>query len=46
MDFEKRAMTEAEDKYSFCQSSQISAQTGFIVYLRADMDTEGNGFFS
>lgn len=46
MDFEKRAMTEAEEKYSFSQSSQISAQTGLIGYLRADMDTDGNGFFS
>ena len=46
MDFEKRAMTEAEDKYSFSQSSQICAQTGLIGYLRADMDTDGNGFFS
>lgn len=46
MEFEKRAMTEAEDKYSFSQSSQISAQTGLIGYLRADMDTDGNGFFS
>lgn len=46
MDFEKRSMTEAEDKYSFSQSSQISAQTGLIGYFRADMDTDGNGFFS
>ena len=46
VDYEKRAMTEEEDKYSFSQSSQISAQCGFIGYLRADMDTDGNGFFS
>ena len=46
IEFEKRAMTEEEDKYSFSQSSQISGQTGLIGYLRADMDTDGNGFFS
>ena len=31
---------------TFRQSSQISSQTGLIGYLRADMDTDGNGFFS
>ena len=46
IEFEKRAMIEAEDKYTFRQSSQISGQTGLIGYLRADMDTDGNGFFS
>jgi len=45
VEYEKRAMTEEEDKYTFSQSSQISAQTGLIGYLRADMDTDGNGFF-
>ena len=44
IDYEKRAMIEAEDKYTFRQSSQISSQTGLIGYLRADMDTDGNGF--
>ena len=46
IEYEKRAMIEAEDKYTFRQSSQISGQTGLIGYLRADMDTDGNGFFS
>ena len=46
MELEKRAMTEAEDKYTFRQSSQISGQCGLIGHLRADMDTDGNGFFS
>ncbi len=46
VEYEKRAMTEDEDKYTFSQSSQISGQTGLIGYLRADMDTDGNGFFS
>lgn len=43
---EKRAMIEVEDKYTFRQSTQISMQTGLIGHLRADMDTDGNGFFS
>ena len=46
IEYEKRAMTEEEDKYTFSQSAQISGQTGLIGYLRADMDTDGNGFFS
>ena len=46
MEFEKRAMTQEEDKYSFRQSTQISMQCGLIGHLRADMDTDGNGFFS
>ena len=46
IDYEKRALLEAEDKYTFNQSQQISGQTGLIGYLRADMDTDGNGFFS
>ena len=45
-EYEKRAMTMDEDKYTFSQSSQICGQTGLIGYLRADMDTDGNGFFS
>lgn len=44
--FEKQAMTQAEDKYTFRQSSQLCQQTGLIGYLRADMDTDGSGFFS
>lgn len=39
-------MIETEDKYTFRQSSQISGQCGLIGYLRADMDKDGNGFFS
>lgn len=46
IDYEKRAMLETEDKYTFRQSAQISGQTGLIGYLRADMDTDENGFFS
>ncbi len=46
IEYEKSAMIEAEDKYTFRQSTQISIQTGLIDHLRADMDTDGNGFFS
>lgn len=46
MDLDMRAMTEKEDKYTFSNSTQISMQCGLIGHLRADMDTDGNGFFS
>lgn len=46
IEYEKSAMIEAEDKYTFRQSTQISMQTGLIGHLRADMDTDDNGFFS
>ena len=39
-------MTEAEQMYCYTQSSQIRSQTGNVGYLRADMDTNGKGFFS
>ena len=39
-------MTETEQMYCYTQSSQIICQTGNIGYLRADMDTNGKGFFS
>ena len=39
IEYEKRAMIEAEDKYTFRQSTQISMQTGLIGHLRADMAT-------
>ena len=45
-EFEKRAMIDEEDKYTFRQSDQISGQTGLIGYLRADMGVDGCGFFS
>jgi len=46
IDYELRPMTETEDKYTFTNSTQISGQTGLIGHLRADMDTDGNGFYS
>ena len=41
-----RPMTAEERMYSYTQSQQISMQTGLIGYLRADMDSNGKGFFS
>lgn len=35
-----------ERNYTYSQSQQISMQTGCIGYLRADMDSNGEGFFS
>ena len=46
IDYEQRAMIEAEDKYTFRQSSQLSSQTGLIGFLRADFGSDGNSFFS
>lgn len=46
MDLDMRALTEKEDKYTFSNSIQISMQCGLIGHLRADMDSDGNGFFS
>ena len=41
-----RPATLPERSYTYSQSQQISMQTGFIGYLRADMDSNGEGFFS
>lgn len=46
MDLDMRALTEKEDKFTFSNSMQISMQCGLIGHLRADMDSDGNGFFS
>ena len=46
MDVDMRALTKKEDKYTFSNSMQISMQCGLIGHLRADMDSDGNGFFS
>ena len=35
-----------ERPYTYRQSQQISMQTGHIGHLRADMDSNGEGFFS
>ena len=41
-----RAIRPEEQKYTYVQSTQISAQTGLVGHLRADMDSTGDGFFS
>lgn len=45
-DFETHMLEPAERNYTFSQSRQISMQTGLIGYLRADMDSNGLGFYS
>ena len=44
MDFS--VMKPEERNYTYSQSQQISMQTGCIGHLRADMDSNGEGFFS
>ena len=46
MEMTMRPMFPAERNYCYSQSQQISMQTGLIGYLRADMDSDGEGFFS
>lgn len=46
MELEIKKMSKEEMMYTYTQSCQIAGQTGFIGYLRADMDTDGYGFFS
>ena len=46
MEMTMRPMFPAERNYCYSQSQQISMQTGLIGYLRADMDSDGKGFFS
>lgn len=46
MDYKIRIMTLAERPYCYTQSQQIMAQTGCIGHLRADMGTDGSGFYS
>ena len=46
MDMKIRPMTRPEQMYCYTQSMQIRGQTGCIGYLRADMDTDGKGFYS
>lgn len=41
-----RVLLPAERNYTYSQSQQISMQTGCIGHLRADMDSNGEGFFS
>lgn len=46
MELQFREMTPQERHYCYSQSTQIEAQTGCIGHLRADMDSNGKGFFS
>jgi len=41
-----RGMTPQEINYVYSQSQQISMQTGLIGYLRADMGSNGLGFYT
>lgn len=41
-----RPMEQAERNYAYSQSSQIAMQSGLIGYLRADMGSNGLGFYS
>lgn len=46
MELVLRPLTEAEEKYTYSQSVQISTQTGSLGYLRAYMGRNGTDFFS
>ena len=46
MDMEMKTMLPDERKYTYRQSQQISMQTSFIGYLRADFGNSGKEFFS
>lgn len=39
-----KILTEAERKYTFSQSNQLSMQTGLIGYMRADFGSNGKEF--
>lgn len=41
-----RVLTEAERKYTFRQSQQLSMQTGLVGYLRADFGSTGEEFWT
>lgn len=46
MELNFRPLSAAERNYTYSNSQQISMQTGCIGHLRADMDSNGEGFFS
>ena len=43
---EIRALTPAEQKYTYAQSMQLEGQTGSIGYLRGDFGAGGKEFYS
>ena len=46
MNMKIRIMTKPENLFVYTDSRETSAHAGLIGYLRADMDTNGEGFFS
>ena len=46
MDYTLQTMTDQERLYAYTQSSQIGSQTGNIGHLRAEMGSNGAGFYS
>lgn len=46
MDIAIKPATKAECMYTYSQSQQIAGQTWCIGHLRADMDTDGKGFYT
>lgn len=45
-DWTIQPLTTEERKYAYRQSQQIAMQTGFVGYLRAELDENGSGFYS
>ena len=45
-DMEIRALTPAEQKYTYAQSMQLEGQTANIGHLRGDFDSSGYGFYT
>lgn len=43
---EIRALTSAEQKYTYAQSTQLEGQTGVIGHLRGDFASSGYGFYT
>ena len=46
MDLEIWDIVPNEQLYTYSQSTSIASRCGLIGHLRADMDTDGNGFFT
>ena len=46
MDYKAIPLKGTEYLYTYCNSQQISGQTGLVGYLRADFGSSDNGFFN
>ena len=46
MDLEIWDILPNEQLYTYSQPTSIASRCGLIGHLRADMDTDGNGFFT